>query len=119
MLRLDGTPADAQVFIDGVYVGVLRDIEAQRVVVLPEGVHHVDFRAADHEPASIDIRIAAHDTVTYRVALEPARPRPTPPRPPQTAPTHMYVIPNCYIGNVPPRATRLPAGCDIKRVQVL
>jgi hypothetical protein len=31
----------------------------------------------------------------------------------------MYVIPNCYIGNVPPRASRLPAGCDIKQVQIL
>jgi hypothetical protein len=31
----------------------------------------------------------------------------------------MYVIPNCYLGNIPPRANRLPSGCDIKQVQVL
>jgi hypothetical protein len=31
----------------------------------------------------------------------------------------MYLIPNCYLGNVPPRANRLSPGCDIKQVQVL
>lgn len=31
----------------------------------------------------------------------------------------MYVIPNCYLGNVPPRQERLPLGCDINHVQVL
>ncbi len=31
----------------------------------------------------------------------------------------MYLIPNCYLGNVPPRPSRLPSGCDITRVQVL
>jgi hypothetical protein len=120
LLRLDGTPADGQVFIDGAFVGVLRDIEAQRVLTLPEGIYHLEIRATDREPAAVDVRIAARDTVTYHVALQPARPRVEPPRPPPTAvPQHMYVIPNCYIGNVPPRPSRLPAGCDMKRVQVL
>jgi len=120
LLRLDGTPADAQVFIDGAFVGALKDVEAQRVLTLPEGVHRVEIRATDREPATVDVRIAAHETVTYHVSLEPTRPRVEPPRPPQSsAPQHMYVIPNCYIGNVPPRASRLPAGCDIKHVQVL
>jgi len=35
------------------------------------------------------------------------------------AATKMYMIPNCYLGNIPPRANRLPQGCDIKQVQVL
>jgi hypothetical protein len=29
----------------------------------------------------------------------------------------MYLIPNCYLGNVPPKAERLPQGCDVTRVQ--
>jgi hypothetical protein len=33
--------------------------------------------------------------------------------------TVMYLIPNCYLGNLPPRQNRLPSGCDAKRVQVL
>jgi hypothetical protein len=49
--------------------------------------------------------------------LEPAAPLP-PPRLPD-GPTRIYVIPNCYAGNVPPRAERLPAGCDITRVRIL
>ena len=31
----------------------------------------------------------------------------------------MYVIPKCYAGNLPPRQSRLPSGCDVKQVQVL
>ena len=119
LLRLDGTPADAQVLVDSVYVGTLGDIEAQRVLTLPEGIHHLEVRAADHQPSQFDIRIVAHDTVTYRVSLDAVRP-PAPARPPQaSAPAHMYVIPNCYIGNIPPRADRLPAGCDIKHVRII
>lgn len=51
---------------------------------------------------------------------EPARETPAPPPPPPVMPTGpktMYIIPNCYAGNVPPRAERLPAGCDIKNLR--
>ena len=27
-----------------------------------------------------------------------------------------YVIPGCYIGNVPPQEAGLPAGCDLGRL---
>ncbi len=51
----------------------------------------------------------------YRAALEqmqPAAPR-------ATGPSRIYVIPGCYAGNIKPRAERLPAGCNIKLVQIL
>jgi hypothetical protein len=31
----------------------------------------------------------------------------------------IYFIPRCYLGNVPPSAARLPAGCDIKDLKVM
>ena len=40
--------------------------------------------------------------------------------PPFVAPTGsrtLYLIPGCYLGNVPPDAGRLPAGCDISRLK--
>jgi len=117
MLRLSGTPESAQVFVDGYYVATLSDIEAQRVLTLPSGPHRIELRASDYTPATFDVRIDPHDTVTYRAALEHVRP-PLPVRAVAPGgPAKMYVIPSCYLGNVPPKAERLPAGCDIKRVQ--
>jgi hypothetical protein len=31
------------------------------------------------------------------------------------APATFYLIPGCYMGNVPPRDANLPATCDISR----
>jgi hypothetical protein len=33
---------------------------------------------------------------------------------PAPAPTTIYVVPGCYVGNVPPREVALPAGCDAR-----
>lgn len=120
MLRLLGTPASAQVFVDRFYTGTLEDIEAQRVLTLPAGPHRIEIRAADYETATFDVRIDPNDTVTYRAALEPLR-RAVPARTsaPAAGPTKMYLIPNCYLGNVPPRSERLPRGCDIKRLRAI
>jgi PEGA domain-containing protein len=123
LLRLVVTPADAQVFVDSYYVGTVRDLDLQRALPLPAGSHRVEIRAPDYEPIVVDVRIVPHETVTYRAALEPTRPPAAAPAParatPASGPTKMYVIPNCYAGNVPPRANRLPRGCDVKDVQVL
>jgi hypothetical protein len=51
----------------------------------------------------------------YRAAVEQMQP----PAPRATGPKRIYVIPGCYAGNIAPRAERLPAGCNIKRVQII
>ena len=119
LLRLAVTPLSAQVFVDSLYVGTVADINAQNVLQLEAGTHRIEIRAPGYHTLTFDIRIVPYETVTYRGALEPERP--TPPRAPAPAgsATRMYVIPNCYVGNIPPRQNRLPAGCDIKQVQVL
>lgn len=50
--------------------------------------------------------------------VEPA-PRPAEPEPPPFVPTGdrtLYVIPGCYVGNVPPKDVKLPANCDLTKV---
>jgi hypothetical protein len=120
LLRLDVTPLTAQVFIDSLYVGTVADINAQRVLQLPDGPHHLEIHSPQYQTVTVDIRITPYETVTYRATLEPLRPAAAPAAPPVAAANaKMYVIPNCYLGNIPPRANRLPSGCDIKQVQVL
>jgi hypothetical protein len=121
-LRLTGTPGDAQVFIDGYFVGTLADIEAGRPLTIPAGPHRLELRATGYQPIAVDIQITAYDTLTYRASLER---QPLPPSAAAartagaTSAAPMYLIPNCYLGNVPPRQNRLPSGCDIRQVQVL
>ena len=119
LLRLSVTPASAQVFIDSYFVGTVADLEAQRALTLPAGPHRIEIRAPYYQPLIVDVRIAPYEIVTYRAALERARPEPPAAPGPSTSSGPMYLIPNCYVGNVPPRASRLPAGCDVNKVQVL
>jgi hypothetical protein len=120
MLRFDVTPESAQVFVDSFYAGRISDIDDQRVLTLVAGPHRIELRAQDYTPVTFDVRIGPNETITYRAALERARPStqaPVEPRP--AGATRIYVIPGCYAGNLPPRADRLPAGCDVKQVRVL
>jgi hypothetical protein len=118
LLRLSVTPASAQVFVDSYYVGTVDDINAQRVLQLEAGPHRLEFRAPQYQTHTVDVRVLPYETVTYRSALELVRPS-TPAPPAAVPPTVMYLIPKCYLGNLPPRESRLPSGCDIKQVQVL
>jgi hypothetical protein len=119
MLRFSVTPLSAQVFVDSYYVGTIEDIDNQRVLTLQPGPHRVEIRAAEYEPVTFDVRIESNDTVTYRATLERSQ-RQAPPRgAAPSGPTRMYVIPNCYLGNIPPRQDRLPSGCSTKQVRVI
>jgi hypothetical protein len=119
LLRLAVTPASAQVFVDSYYVGTVEDIEAQRVLRLEAGPHRLEFRAPQYLTLTVDIRVAALETITYRGVLDPLRPQAAPASAPPGPATTMYVIPKCYVGNLPPRQNRLPSGCNAKDVQVL
>jgi len=119
VLRLAVTPTSAQVFVDGTYVGTVDDVIAQGGLALPPGMHHVEIRASGYQPLTFDVQIEPGGSVSYRGTLDPVRP-PVVMRPPSAAAaSRLYVIPNCYLGNIPPRADRLPSGCDIKRVRVV
>jgi hypothetical protein len=119
LLRLVATPLLAEVFIDSLYVGTVADINARNVLELAAGPHRIEIRAPQYQTVTVDVRISPYETTTYRASLEPMRlPAAAPPPAPGPA-TTMYMIPNCYLGNVPPRQNRLPPGCDAKQVQVI
>jgi len=118
-LRVSGTPAEAQVFVDGYFVGTLGDIEAGRPLMIEAGPHRLELRAPGYQSTTVDIRLTPNDTLTYRATLERLQPPAAARNGASAAASTMYLIPNCYLGNVPPRANRLSKGCDIKQVQVL
>lgn len=64
------------------------------------------------------MRIVEVEVPAAEPRVEPA-PRPAEPEPPPFVPTGdrtLYVIPGCYVGNVPPKDVKLPANCDLKKV---
>ena len=130
-LQLELQPRDAQLFVDGEYVGTWGDL-AGELELLP-GTHRIEARAPMFEALTFDVRIVAGRTITYRGTLtrveerrrqEPALPSAnTPPRPepssrpvPPPIPATFYLIPGCYLGNVPPDQVKLPDGCDLSRI---
>ncbi len=106
-LTLDVEPATAQVFADGYYVGLPDDFSAARGGGLLEaGPHRIDVSAAGYEPMTLDLMVTAGQPVTVRALLK-ALPPPT-----TVPPTTFYLIPGCYMGNIPPKDAHLPATCD-------
>ena len=120
-LRLELQPGVVpQIFVDGYYVGTLDDFNSE--LTLDTGPHQVEMRADGYETLRLNVQIFSDRTITYRSALKPAGTVPAPvpevPAPPDVPPPAremIYVIPGCYVGNVPPRDAGLPAGCDATR----
>lgn len=127
-LRLEVEPADIlQVFVDGAYVGTPADLGSE--IDLPPGSRRIEFRAPGYKTLTIDAQIVSQRTIVYRATLDriaPTRVVPPPATPvepsapaPSPAPSGnrtMYLIPGCYMGNVPPQDLKLPAGCDLGRL---
>jgi hypothetical protein len=66
-LRLKVKPANAQVHIDGYYVGVVDSFDGalQRLRV-EAGNHRVELKADGFEPVQFDVMIIPGDTITYK-----------------------------------------------------
>lgn len=117
----DDTRQQVQVFVDGVFVGMLTDLGSD--LALESGRRRIELRAPSHEPLVFDVRIAAGEVIVYRgtlaprsreVARSPAAPssagalQPAP----VSGSSTFYLIPGCYLGNVPPERVTLPPGCE-------
>jgi hypothetical protein len=120
-LRLDLQPGvDPRIFVDGYYVGLLSDANSE--LALDAGPHAVEFQEDGYEPLRVNVDIRPAEEITYRGVLKRVvptpriEPAPAPLPPPAPAPSTIYVIPGCYIGNVPPRDASLPAGCNVNGV---
>jgi hypothetical protein len=120
-LRLGVEPrGDQQLYIDGYYVGTPEDFDGE--VELEAGPHTLEIRAPGYETLQVNVNIAPGRSITYRETLKATDAKPAPESVPSSTPvapaTPMtgYVIPGCYIGNVPPQDVGLPASCDLGRV---
>jgi len=122
-LVLDIHPPTAQVFADGYYIGIPEDFRFENGgAVLEPGPHRIDILARDYQPVSFDVNLTRGQSATFRHILTPVMR--TPPQPAPAAvnapsapkqPMTFYLIPGCYMGNVPPKEANLPATCDVAR----
>ena len=108
-----------EIFIDGYYAGLLS--EAAGELTLDAGPHTIELREAGYQSVRIPVNIQPNEVITYNVGLLPIVSAPlvnaaptAEPAQPAPAPTTIYVVPGCYIGNVPPQEVALPAGCDAR-----
>ena len=70
-LKLKVEPKDAEVYVDGYYMGTVDDFNGtfQRME-LETGPHRVEIRAPGFQTITFDVRIEPNDTVTYRGQLQ-------------------------------------------------
>ena len=70
-LRLKIKPRDAQVFVDGYFVGVVDSFDGtfQRLM-LDGGGHRVEIKADGYEPVEFEVLITPGETVTYKGDLK-------------------------------------------------
>jgi hypothetical protein len=73
-LSLEITPSDAQVFVDGQYVGLVRDFDgATAPLNLTAGQHRLELSAPGYEPLALDVNVVPGQLVPYRGDMQPAR----------------------------------------------
>ena len=130
-LRLEVSPRDAQLYVDGEFVGTWSDLAGQ--LELTAGTHRIEIRAPRHEALAFDVRITRGQTITYRGELTRVQERPVQATKPPASPAEkersstqtprtaapaqtFYLIPGCYLGNIPPDQVKLPARCDLTRM---
>ena len=70
-LRLKIKPREAEVYVDGYFVGIVDDFDGifQRLRIA-SGSHRIEVRADGYEPLSFDVRITPDRTTTYQGALK-------------------------------------------------
>jgi hypothetical protein len=113
----------AQLYVDGFYVGTTVDVGSE--LTLEAGPHSIELRAPGYETMKVNVKVEAGRAITYRDALRPQS-SPATAQAPTTAVSKVpperkpfYVIPGCYVGDVPPKEARLPATCDQSRVKTI
>jgi hypothetical protein len=107
-------PGSAQVWVDGYYAGSADDFNGSpRTLALDVGPHTIELDEPAHETVRFDVRTVSNEPIVYRREL--TRVSVAPPAPIPSTSTPVYLIPGCYLGNVPPKDAELPATCDPSR----
>ena len=73
-LAFDVEPAQAEVYVDDVYAGVVQDFATGRdpLMVVP-GTHRIELRAPGYHPVSLDVTIVAGQVIPFSGELDPLR----------------------------------------------
>lgn len=73
-LRLKIDPKDAEVYVDGYYVGVVDSFNGTfQKLGLDSGNHKIEIKAPGYEATTIDVLITPGETVTYKGDLKRAK----------------------------------------------
>lgn len=113
---------DPRIFVDGDFVGLFSDYAGR--LRLDAGLHTLELRADGYAGLRLEVNLGVNEVIAYDIDLRPietAPPLPSAaepvPQPPASTPppSTIYLIPGCYVGNVPPQQVTLPAACDPQR----
>jgi hypothetical protein len=71
-VRLQVSPRDATVHVDGYYVGIVDDFDgAGQRLSLESGTHRIEISKPGFETLGVDVNIRPHETIRYRGDLLP------------------------------------------------
>jgi hypothetical protein len=69
-VRITGAPDNAQVFVDGQYVGKVDNFDGTfQHMNLRAGSHHIEIRGADWSPVTFNVNVTPGQTTTYRAGI--------------------------------------------------
>ena len=114
VLVLDVTPPTSELYVDGYYTGRLDDLRGQ--VALDPGPHKIDLVADGYERAVFNVSVEANRAITFKRDLRAVQ-QPFTVAPPAgtVIPKTFYLVPGCYLGDIPPNDAHLPANCDASK----
>lgn len=71
-VRIDIEPRNAEVYVDGYYVGIVDEFDGvfQKVNLEP-AAHRIEIRAPGFETSQFEVNILPGQTITYRTPLQP------------------------------------------------
>jgi hypothetical protein len=74
-IRLKVKPSNAQVYVDGYFVGVVDSFDGVfQKLGIESGAHRVELRAEGYETVQFEVLITPGETVTYKGELKPRIP---------------------------------------------
>jgi PEGA domain len=71
-IALDVNPPDAEVYVDGYYVGVVTDFSGAQQLTVDAGARRIEFRAPGHETLALQVLVSPGQTITVRRELRAA-----------------------------------------------
>jgi len=75
-VSVDIMPSNAQISVEGVFVGTVEDLSAANApFALAPGDHYIEVRLPGYRTASVDVTIVAGEVTPLRGVLEPLRTR--------------------------------------------